>query len=94
MERVAAGRQKDHLHVFVDQCGPAVVKILSKPFERAVAGWYDSVFAAFDLADDDLTPKRWKADYMVVDDVLEPGGSTFERTSLVVESGVAQIQTA
>ncbi|MEM8670369.1 MAG: alkaline phosphatase D family protein [Planctomycetota bacterium] len=42
----------------------------------------------------DVTPERWKADYMVVDDVLKPGGQTFVRKSLVVESGIANIHPA
>ena len=38
----------------------------------------------------DVTPNRWKSDYMVVDDVLQPGGKTFRRASFVVEAGVAK----
>ena len=35
----------------------------------------------------EVTPETWKSDYMVVDDVLKPGGKTFQRKSFVVESG-------
>ncbi|QDT02359.1 Alkaline phosphatase D precursor [Rubripirellula lacrimiformis] len=35
----------------------------------------------------EVTPDAWKSDYMVVDDVLKPGGKTFQRKSFVVESG-------
>lgn len=41
-----------------------------------------------------VTPKSWISDYMVVDDVLQPGGKTFERSSFVVESGNPAVQTA
>ena len=42
----------------------------------------------------EVTPNRWQSDYMVVDDVLQPGGRTFVRKSLVVESGRALIHEA
>lgn len=42
----------------------------------------------------DLTADRWKSDYMVVDDVLKPGGRTFERASFVVEAGSPQVKPA
>ena len=41
-----------------------------------------------------VTPKSWKSDYMVVDDVLLPGGKTFERSSFVVESGNPSVHSA
>jgi alkaline phosphatase D len=34
-----------------------------------------------------VTPDSWRADYMVVDDVLQPGGKTFARASFVVQAG-------
>ncbi|MCA9187318.1 MAG: alkaline phosphatase D family protein [Planctomycetales bacterium] len=34
-----------------------------------------------------VTPEQWRADYLVVDDVLKPGGKVFPRASFVVESG-------
>ncbi len=34
-----------------------------------------------------VTPSEWTSDYMVVDDVLKPGGKVFKRASLVVEAG-------
>jgi alkaline phosphatase D len=34
-----------------------------------------------------VTPARWQADYMSVSDVVQPGGTTFVRSSFVVESG-------
>ncbi len=39
-----------------------------------------------------VTPQAWRADYLVVDDVLKPGGKTFERRSFVVEKGRAAVQ--
>ncbi|MEM9644073.1 MAG: alkaline phosphatase D family protein, partial [Planctomycetota bacterium] len=42
----------------------------------------------------DVTQDRWKADFMVVDDVLRPGGKTFQRESFVVQSGAAQVHPA
>ncbi|MCA9172183.1 MAG: alkaline phosphatase D family protein, partial [Planctomycetales bacterium] len=42
----------------------------------------------------DVTPQKWRADYMVVDDVLKPGGQTFTRASFVVESGTARANLA
>jgi alkaline phosphatase D len=41
-----------------------------------------------------VTPQSWKSDYMVVDDVLNPGGKTFPRASFVVESGNPAVQSA
>jgi len=34
-----------------------------------------------------VTPDRWRSDYMVVNDVLQPGGRTTPRASFVVEAG-------
>lgn len=34
-----------------------------------------------------VTPERWQADYMSVDDVLQPGGKTTVRSAFVVEAG-------
>jgi len=42
----------------------------------------------------DVTPDRWRSDYMVVDDVLKPGGNTFSRAAFVVESGSPRIHEA
>jgi len=41
-----------------------------------------------------VTPQSWKSDYMVVDDVINPGGKTFQRASFVVESGNPAVQPA
>ncbi len=38
-----------------------------------------------------VTPETWTADFMVVDDVLQPGGKTAVRASFVVESGKATV---
>jgi alkaline phosphatase D len=38
-----------------------------------------------------VTPDTWRADFMVVDDVLQPGGKTSIRASFVVESGQAAV---
>lgn len=38
-----------------------------------------------------VTPQSWKADYMVVDDVLKPGGKTFERASFIIEAGAPNV---
>lgn len=38
-----------------------------------------------------VTPDTWRADFMVVDDVLQPGGKTSVRASFVVESGKAAV---
>lgn len=40
----------------------------------------------------DVNRERWKSDYIVVDQVLKPGGKCSVRTSLVVESGDPRIQ--
>jgi alkaline phosphatase D len=34
-----------------------------------------------------ITPEAWQADYVVVDDVLQPGGKCFTRNSFVVQAG-------
>jgi len=34
-----------------------------------------------------VTPKQWKSDYIVIDDVLKPGGKSSVRASFVVEAG-------
>jgi alkaline phosphatase D len=41
-----------------------------------------------------VTPESWKADYMVVDDIVKPGGTTFPRASFVVEAGKPRIESA
>ncbi len=41
-----------------------------------------------------VTPDSWRSDYMVVDDVLKPGGKTFSRAAFVVESGNPQVNPA
>ncbi len=41
-----------------------------------------------------LTPQTWTADYMVVDDVLRPGGTTSKRAAFVVESGDPSVKLA
>lgn len=41
-----------------------------------------------------VTPDSWKADYMVVDDVLQPGGKTFERSAFIVEAGDPTVKNA
>lgn len=41
-----------------------------------------------------VTPETWTSDYMVVDQVLKPGGTTSVRKSFVVESGDPSIHTA
>jgi alkaline phosphatase D len=41
-----------------------------------------------------VTPNRWKSDYMVVDDALQPGGKTFERVSFVVQADDPTIKQA
>jgi alkaline phosphatase D len=41
-----------------------------------------------------VTPTSWKSDYMVVDDVLKPGGKTFERAAFVLETGDPIIKKA
>ena len=42
----------------------------------------------------DVTPESWRSDYMVVDDVLKPGGRTFSRAAFVVEAGDPRVKTA
>ena len=41
-----------------------------------------------------VTPETWTSDYMVVDQVLKPGGTTSARASFVVEAGDPSIHTA
>jgi alkaline phosphatase D len=41
-----------------------------------------------------VTPQSWKSDYMVVDDILKPGGKTFERASFVVEANDPRVKPA
>lgn len=41
-----------------------------------------------------VTPDSWRSDYMVVDDVLKPGGRTFARAAFVVEEGDPRVNTA
>jgi alkaline phosphatase D len=41
-----------------------------------------------------VTPARWQADYMVVDDVEQPGGKVFPRASFVVEAGSPVVKRA
>lgn len=41
-----------------------------------------------------VTPESWRADYMITDDVLKPGGKTEARQSYVIESGNPAAQTA
>ena len=41
-----------------------------------------------------VTPQTWRADYMITDDVLKPGGKTVAQESFVVESGCPAVQTA
>lgn len=42
----------------------------------------------------DVTPKQWKSDYIVVDDVLKPGGKIASRKAFVVEAGNPQVKDA
>ena len=41
-----------------------------------------------------VTQDSWRSDYMVVDDVLKPGGKTFSRAAFVVEAGNPKINSA
>ena len=41
-----------------------------------------------------VTPDTWKSDYMVVDDVLKPGGKTSSIAAFVVEAGNPQVNNA
>ena len=34
-----------------------------------------------------VTPETWQSDFMVVDDISQPGGRTFSRASFVIEAG-------
>ena len=38
-----------------------------------------------------VTPSEWRSDFVVVDDVLKPGGACSTRASFVVEAGSARI---
>jgi alkaline phosphatase D len=40
-----------------------------------------------------VTPADWRSDYMVVDDVMQPGGKTFSRAAFVVEAGDPRVKT-
>jgi alkaline phosphatase D len=40
-----------------------------------------------------VTPGQWQADYMVVDDVLQPGGTTSVRAAFVVEAGEPTVKS-
>ena len=42
----------------------------------------------------DVTSESWRSDYMVVDDVLKPGGKTTSRAAFVVESGNPGVKQA
>jgi len=42
----------------------------------------------------EATPAAWRSDFMVVDDVLRPGGRTFPRASFVVTAGDPRVQPA
>ncbi len=39
----------------------------------------------------EITPHTWQADYVVVDDVLQPGGKCFTRNSFVVQAGSPRV---
>ena len=41
-----------------------------------------------------VTPKSWRSDYIVVEDVTQPGAPAVNRASFVVESGKPGAQTA
>jgi alkaline phosphatase D len=41
-----------------------------------------------------VTPKDWKSDYVIVEDVTKPGGSISTKASFVVEAGKPGIQKA
>ena len=41
-----------------------------------------------------VTPTTWTSDYMVIDDVLKPGGKVTKRASFVVEAGDPHAKTA
>ncbi len=41
----------------------------------------------------DVTKERWQSDYIVVDDVLKPGGKISKRQSFVVEAGDPRIKS-
>jgi len=38
-----------------------------------------------------VTPKEWRTDFVVVDDVGPPGGRSFKRASFVVEAGSSRV---
>lgn len=41
-----------------------------------------------------VTPREWRSDFMVIDDVLAPGGRTFPRAAFVIQSGDPRIHPA
>jgi alkaline phosphatase D len=41
-----------------------------------------------------VTPKSWQSDYVVVSDVMQPGGKCETYKSFVVENGNPKVQTA
>ncbi len=41
-----------------------------------------------------VTPKEWKSDYVIVEEVLKPGGVADVRASFVVEAGQAGVAKA
>lgn len=41
-----------------------------------------------------VTPDSWRSDYMVVDDVLKPGGKTSSRAAFIVEAGDPRVKRA
>jgi alkaline phosphatase D len=41
-----------------------------------------------------VTPQEWRSDFMVVDDVERPGGTTFARTAFVVTAGDPRVAPA
>ena len=41
-----------------------------------------------------VTPDQWRSDYVVVEDVLQPGGKILDRASFVVEAGSPKVHPA
>jgi alkaline phosphatase D len=41
-----------------------------------------------------LTPEKWVSDYVVVEDVQQPGGNVLTRASFAIEAGKPGVQTA
>lgn len=41
----------------------------------------------------DVTPKRWQADYITVDQVVQPGGKCSKRATFVIEAGHPKLQS-